>query len=1024
MMRFVLLILAACGCICGAEVNLLEHGAILSGSSFQGTVDAPRVTVETESYFTAATDGDPATGWRPMELRGPHWLKSEWHYPVRVNRVKWDALRIKSAVLQAECGRKWIRVAELKGAKGELEFPEILTDNLRLEVTEHDGLPVVFEWGIYGPAQPLVPAILPEPGADDEKISIANPEIKGKEFKPGDTVEVSFDAVMSEDLKSNYYFIVEIREKGPNAYFRFHFGDYEVTGAAVAPGEKSRVSANLKLPYYAPAGETEISVMAVRRDGKKQAAVSNNVLGKIEIKRGEQALVEEFPVSKPAWRNGVHGFQVGSQFKLPFMNRYMSTSDFKRIYDARENGVDIQYFMAYASCITRRSEWPGYFQRLDQQLTAALRVRPESYFFVSLDMRASGNWRADHPDELMINARGEVIKPGILSYGSSMYLQDCKDFIDLWLDYIKDRPYAGRIIGYHPWSCTQNDAFIGGIDDNRMVKERDKILIGDYHPDAIREFREWLRKKYGNSEAALRKAWRNETVDFSNAMPDTANMAAEDFAGGIFRDPVKSRAAIDYVEFFPSLIGNFHRRIAAHIKERTQGRALVMVHYGAIIHNLAVVQPSGARYHTTNYDLYDLLKDDNIDLYVQASPYDTRHSGDPVVLYQPIKSLTLNNRVYLQDYDARTISSGTLKYGRHRSQYETEALLRRDLTWLMLHDGGAWLADMSKAGWREWTEARKPWYSTPETTKPVRDVIGLFEQLKDVPRKSATEIAVVLSTRSPRYEDVMNASGLYRNLAILMLRQEITRLGAPYDTILTDDLTNPKLKNYKLYIFLNPFYLTTEERLAVEGLKKAGRTFLWFYAPGYVSDDGLDVKGVKSLTGINIAIKENKSELLQMTVAGKSGALTEKLDGTHFEAKTHQGVKALHPEVINPVFYVNDPKAEVLAHYPDGKAAWGVRDFGSWKSVYSAVPFLNLQALRNIAEYAGVHLYCDEDIVMMADSRMLLFDNGYGYKRTVTVKIPEAKTVRDAFSGEVISQGKKSFPLTLDTPDAKILIME
>ena len=253
----------------------------------------------------------------------------------------------------------------------------------------------------------------------------------------------------------------------------------------------------------------------------------------------------------------------------------------------------------------------------------------------------------------------------------------------------------------------------------------------------------------------------------------------------------------------------------------------------------------------------------------------------------------------------------------------------------------------------------------------------------------------------------------------------MVKLGAPYDLYLKADLTNGKIRDdYKLYIFINPFYLNDAERQSIEKLKGDGKMLAWFYAPGYLNDNGMDVNNVSKVTGINIQIKPDVKELLQMTVNNPAHPLSANLQGTNFKIDMWDGVRDIHPDIIQPVFYVDDAKAQTLAAYPDGKTAWAARDFGNYKSVYSAVPFLNVQAIRNIAKYAGVHLYSEEDIVMGADNRLLMLTNGYEKKRIFTINLPEIKTVKDAFSGEIISHGKQNFVLEMATPETRILLME
>jgi len=1024
--------------------NSLNSGAIFGGSSFYGKVNHSTVTIDTENYYPQVADGNANTGWTPMEAKGPHWLEMRWRYPVKINGLSWKGKNISDANLQVPKNGQYLKVIDLRGENGHVEFAEITTDRLRIYITEFSGKPIVNELNVIGAEQPQVPAIFPGATVAGAKIIAANVHLSKSTFKPGDKIDLVFDVSSAAALQKDCYFIVEIREKAPNDYFRNAFGDFEVAGTVVAPGvaatqwkigEIHQINAAIELPYYAPSGETAISIMAITNDGKQFVEVVNpafgdNKLAAITIHRDDEKVnVEEFPLTQLSDKNGQRGFQRGSSFMMPFFNRFMVSSDFERFVDIKDNGLDIQYFLMYSGCIRPRAEWQDFLTRLDQQITNFLRVRPECYFMVGMDLRVSSGWLKENPNDRMIDKNGNVIiekeKPyGLVSYGSQKYLQDCYDFIDLTIDFIKTKAYAGRVIGYYPYADSQNDAFIGGVANNRMIKDRNKILIGDFHPGVIQLFRNWLKKKYF-SVGKLQAAWHDPSVTFENALPDSKNLVGEDVPSGVFRDPLKSAAAIDYITFFPTLIGGMYQKLAAHYKKRTDRKALVFMNYGAVLATLPIFQPSGAKAQTNNNDFHNLLEDENIDMFVQSMPYDERNADDPIVVYQPIESINVNKKMYMADYDARTISSGTLKYGRHRSQYESEAIIKRDLSWLMMKNSGAWLADMSGAGWRQWIENRKPWFSTPETTKPVRETIELFSKSAAVPKKSVCEIAVIVDIETPAYEDVLNSAVIYRGLITNLMRSEMVKLGAPYDLYLKADLTKGKIRDdYKLYIFINPFYLNNAERQSIEKLKGDGKTLAWFYAPGYLNESGMDVSNVSAVTGIDIHIKPNVKELLQMTVNNPAHPLGNNLQGTNFKTDMWDGVRDIHPDTIQPVFYVDDAKAQTLATYPDGKTAWGAKDFGDWKSVYSAVPFLNVQAIRNLAKYAGVHLYVDEDIVMGADNRFLMFTNGYKRKRSLNVNLPEIQTVKDAFSGEIISRGKQSFVLEMNTPETRILLVE
>lgn len=1019
--------------------SLLNSGAYFGGSSFFGTVNNSAVTIDTVNYYPQVADNNIATGWTPMEEKGPHWLEMRWRYPVKIHGLSWKGSQFDKANLQYLKNGEYIKITDISGAEGESTFAEVTADRLRFNITNFSQKPIVNELIIHGPNQPFAPAEFPKSTSASEKFSAGKVLLEKRTFKPGDTIHLSVEISSAAVLKDDCFFIVEMREKAPNNYFREAFGDFEIVGSVIAPdvatsqwkpNETHKINTAIELPHYAPSGETAVSIMALSNDGKQFIDVVNpefgdNKLAPITIQRDhEKVNVEEFPLTQLSDKNGQRGFGIGSKFEMPFFNRYTSTGGFERFYDSRENGLDIQYFLMYAACIRPRAEWQDFLTRLDQQITAMLRVRPECYFMVGMDLRVSAGWLKENPNDRMMDRNGNVIiekisPNGLVSYGSQKYLQDCYDFIDLTIDFIKTKFYAGRVIGYYPYADSQNDAFIGGTYNNREIKDRDKMMVGDFHPGVIQLFREWLKRKYFSVDK-LKAAWRDPKVTFENAMPDGAALMAEDFPSGAFRDPVKSRSSIDYAAFFPTLIGGFYQKLAAHYKAKTNRKALVFMNYGAVLATLPIAFPGGARIHVNNNDLHKLLEDENIDMFVQSMSYSDRNADDPMVVYQPIESINLHHKMYLFDYDARTISCGTLKYGRHRSQYESDAIIKRDLSWVMMKNGGAWLADMSSASWRQWIEYRKPWFSTPEVTKPTREVIELFAKSTSIPKKSVSEIAVIVDLETPAYEDGLNSGYIYRSLISQNMWYEMAKLGAPYDLLLKSDLTNPTTRDdYKLYFFMNPFYLSDADRVTINKLKGDGKTLVWFYAPGYVSDSGLDVAGVRAMTGLNIQLKPISQEQLQMQVGSAAHPLTAGLEKSTFIPNNYAGITE-----VSPVFHVDDAKAQTLALYPDGKTAWAARDFGDWKSIYSAVPLLNTQAFRNITKYAGVHLYVDEDVVMGADNRFLMFTNGYEAKRSLNVKLPKSQNVTDAFSGEMISHGKQTFTLEMNTPQTRILRLE
>ena len=78
----------------------------------------------------------------------------------------------------------------------------------------------------------------------------------------------------------------------------------------------------------------------------------------------------------------------------------------------------------------------------------------------------------------------------------------------------------------------------------------------------------------------------------------------------------------------------------------------------------------------------------------------------------------------------------------------------------------------------------------------------------------------------------------------------------------------------------------------------------------------------------------------------------------------------------------------------------------------------------DLAEFAGVHLYTRDPVVMAADSRLLMFHNGTEKPVALKVALPESvKSVIDAFSGEKVSDGG-SMVLKIDNPGTRVLLIE
>ncbi|MCD6360006.1 MAG: hypothetical protein J7M38_04015, partial [Armatimonadetes bacterium] len=614
----------------------------------------------------------------------------------------------------------------------------------------------------------------------------------------------------------------------------------------------------------------------------------------------------------------------------------------------------------------------------------------------------------------LVTAQGGL---GPVSYSSRAYTEGVLDFTREIIRYLRAQNYYDHIAGYLPMSCGQPDSAMGGSKGNLFQADRSKINVGDYNPQAIAAFREWLREKYAGSVEDLRAAWHDDTLTFETATPVIEEIVREGVDGGVFRDPLGSAMTFDYAEWLSGVMGRFYSRVMHTIKQEAGRPVIVGTYYGYNVAHLRGYNSPGATLQNNNFDLPGLLDNPDWDYFAAPTPYSNRRPGQAYYTSFTWDSLRLHGKLLMGEMDHRTHIAWQKRYGRLRDRRHTLASMNREMVGAIIDGAGYWFADWSRGTGRD----AVPWFLDDDILHTISTARDLHQRALERERRSVSQIAVFTSGATWRYHDVYKAPPIYHNLIPYTLWDAMGRMGAPYDIYAIEDLSAPEVRDgYRLYVFLNAFYLTPDQRAQIEALKSAGRTLLFFYAPGYVSrETGLDAANIRTVTVIGVGVKAG-AELMKYTASGDHPVAVEVGAGhtVEFIPYGSELSRRLHPPEVAPVFYVEDADADKLATYPDGRVALAARDFGDWRSVYCAVPRMDSAWLRAVARWAGVHIYCNEDIVLKADSRLLMLHNGCEAERTVTVTLPQSHTLTGAWSGEKLGRGTQ-FEVTLPAPSTR-----
>ena len=187
-------------------------------------------------------------------------------------------------------------------------------------------------------------------------------------------------------------------------------------------------------------------------------------------------------------------------------------------------------------------------------------------------------------------------------------------------------------------------------------------------------------------------------------------------------------------------------------------------------------------------------------------------------------------------------------------------------------------------------------------------------------------------------------------------RNKLNRLGAPFEVFSFNDLARAELSRYKLLVFPGLFEITTEKAATLKKYAlNSGRTAVFVYAPGLSDGKSLDAARVKALTG---------------TAFRTEGVSTVKRDG--------------------------------------------------WTAVYAgSYDALTPQALRQASTGAGVTIYCDDEVPVYANERLVAVHMAKGGAKTLTLPVA-CREVKELYTGQVVPVRERRFTYTFGSPDTAL----
>jgi hypothetical protein len=683
--------------------------------------------------------------------------------------------------------------------------------------------------------------------------------------------------------------------------------------------------------------------------------------------------------------NGAPALFINGQptFPMWFWQREIVAQDAAAFHGA---GVD-----TFTFCCPSYYLGPGWvgedtydYSEFDGIMARMLDKDPAAYAVPRIFVGAPDWWIDKHPEEACRFADGAAWQSNGWggtkheSFASRAWKHDAGEALRRFMRHVLEAPYSDRLIGLH---------VINGI-------------YGEWHawsatdvPDTSEPMRraliEYVKETYHGDEGALQRAWGEPSVTFETvAAPTLAERHSGDV--GMFRDPAKSRKTMDYYACFHGVTVEAIDHFCGIVKRESAGRLFTCVFY-SYAPDLNWPQEGDHRAAARAHRL------DSVDLFSSPHSYMRRKLGDDGLFRNYPAALALHGKLFVDEADDRTHLANDPAFTHVTTVEQSIELVRREFGNAVTHGAGLWYMDQQDT-----------WFHDDRIMAEIANLKRWGDVSMNMPRQSVAEVAVISALDSEFYLCGRD-SGKNQVTYPLYGEQigELCRTGAPFDWFLIEDLVEGRIPPHKVYVFLDAFCLTPERLGAIEKLKAEQHALVWFYAPGYVSPDGLSVRGMEQATGMKFQQIDQ-------------GGLRIDLDASVFpgEPRTFGPAKDQAP-----IFVPAETDGVVWGHYADtGKPGLVVGDRGAWRSVYSGAPGLPEAVLRKIYSDAGVHLYCDTgDNVSVNAGWLMIHTVSTGVK---TVRLPHAAQVYDIINNKTLGENLRAFSIELSAGATAIFAID
>ena len=271
-----------------------------------------------------------------------------------------------------------------------------------------------------------------------------------------------------------------------------------------------------------------------------------------------------------------------------------------------------------------------------------------------------------YPSEVH-NPHADNATMSVCNIHSSIWLAGVCELLREFTAWLKTTPSADRIIGF---------MLNAGTTEEWLVMNSSELYAGRYNTIVTREFRNWLRRAYGNDTDALRSAWAGKdltlhlhgrhgqaAVTFETAQCPSGHIRKGSHIWGPYslRDPLYERPAIDYYRFLNETLADHLIAVCRSTKQAAGSPILCGGFHSYLWWESGVYSYIQEYGHTS---LQRLKNSTWVDFLSDITSYDGRYPGGPSGYLGLPQSLNLSGKLHYTEVDLVTINQLPDEYRR------------------------------------------------------------------------------------------------------------------------------------------------------------------------------------------------------------------------------------------------------------------------------------------------------------------------------------------------------------------------